>query len=216
MGIEADRRGVSIWVAGDNRDAESIAPALELLDRSGAKCIGSGEQHRVSARLEPVSELGRRGGFTSAVHADDEDHERFAIGPRCGCREIIGQHFHEMAAGGANDIIGGNFATEIAEFVDDFCARVDAEVGTDQIGLEFVPIDFRAVGDLVEEGFKKTCHMLAGRELRVNRAMRGVQNVRQTGVIADLIFARGFLFLLLSGAEDPRAFRHFGQPGRGG
>lgn len=183
---------------------------MELLDGGGAEGIGSGEQYRVSARLQPACELGRRSCFAGAVHADDEDHERFAIGPRCGRGEILGQHLCEVLAGGFDDIVGRNFAAEVAEFVDDFRARVDAEVGADQVGLEFVPIDFRAVGDLVEEGFEKTCHVLAGGELRANRAMRGAQNVREIGAIADLIFAPGFQFILLAGAEDPRAFRHSG------
>ena len=59
MRVKADRRGIGIRVAGDHWDAESIAPALELLDGGGAKGIGSGEQHRVSARLQPACELGR-------------------------------------------------------------------------------------------------------------------------------------------------------------
>ncbi|MEN9535041.1 MAG: hypothetical protein RIR37_314 [Verrucomicrobiota bacterium] len=65
-----------------------------------------------------------------------------------------------MLAGGFDHIVGRNFAPELAEFVDDLCARMNAEVGTDEIGFEFVPIDFRAVGDLVEKGFEKTCHVL--------------------------------------------------------
>ena len=36
MGVKTHRRGVGIRVAGDHRDAESIAPALELLYGSGA------------------------------------------------------------------------------------------------------------------------------------------------------------------------------------
>ena len=59
MRVKADRRGIGIRVAGDHWDAESIAPALELLDGGSAKGIGGGEQHRVSARLQPACELGR-------------------------------------------------------------------------------------------------------------------------------------------------------------
>ncbi|MEN9535040.1 MAG: hypothetical protein RIR37_313 [Verrucomicrobiota bacterium] len=45
MRVEADRRGIGIRIAGDHRNIESIAPALELLDRGGAKGVGCGEQH---------------------------------------------------------------------------------------------------------------------------------------------------------------------------
>jgi hypothetical protein len=68
-----------------------------------------------------------------------------------------------VLAGDLLDVLGGNLATEIAEFVDDLGGEADAEIGGDEIGLEVVPIDFRAVADLVDEGFEKAGHGCGGR-----------------------------------------------------
>ena len=121
-----------------------------MLDGGGAEGVGGGEHDRAVAFLEPEAELGGGGGLAGAVHADDEDDERFAIGAGRGWQEIVGQPLGELAAGDFHDVLAGDLAAEVAEFVDDGGGEADAEIGADQVGLEVVPVDFRAVGDLVE------------------------------------------------------------------
>ena len=104
----------------------------------------------MAALVQPKAEFRGRGGFAGAVHADDEDHERLPIGARRGWRRIFRQSFGNVAASGFHHVICRNFAAEVAEFVDDRGAHADAEIGADEVGLEVVPIDFRAIGDLVK------------------------------------------------------------------
>ena len=67
-----------------------------------------------------------------------------------GGRKLSGRRLESWLAGDFHHVLAGNLAAEVAEFVDDGGGEADAEIGADQVGLEVVPIDFRAVGDLVE------------------------------------------------------------------
>ena len=148
--VETHRGGIGIRVAADDGNAEAVAPALELLDGGGAEGVGGREADREAAVLEPEAEFCGGGGFSCTIDADDENDEGFAIRAGQGWWEIDGKPLGEVPAGGFHDVFGGYLATEAAEFVDDLCGHVDAEVGADEIGLEVVPIDFRAVRDFME------------------------------------------------------------------
>ena len=89
--------------------------------------------------------FGGRGGFSGAVHADDEDDERFSVRAGKGRRLVRGQTIREVSARGFHHILGGDITAEAAEFVDDLGGEADAEVRTDEIGFEVVPIDFSAI-----------------------------------------------------------------------
>ena len=112
----------------------------------------------MAAVFKPETQLRRRGGFACAVYADDQDHKRFAIGAWCGWQAVGGQAFGEVTAGRFHHFVGGNLAPEIAQLVEDRRTQADAKICADEVGLEIVPIDFRAVGDLVEKRFEKACH----------------------------------------------------------
>ena len=158
------------------------------------------------------AELGGGGGFSSAVDADDEDDEGLAIGPRGGREEIVGEAAGELAAGDFHDVVAGDLAAECAEFVDDGGGEADAEIGGDEIGLEFVPIDFGAVGDLVEEGFEKASHA-AGRLQR--QESRDKTQEKMWRAASSALFPDSGVWTLPR-AQDPCAPRHSRQPGGGG
>jgi len=63
-----------------------------------------------------------------------------------------------VLASDLDHIVGGNFPAEFLQVVEDFVRKPDAEVRTDQVGFEIVPIDLGAVRDLVIEGFEKAGH----------------------------------------------------------
>jgi len=151
VGVKTNGRRVCIGVSFDYRDLQSLAPALELLDGGGAKGIGSSEAYRVAAFGEPEGELGGGGRFSGAIDTYDENDKRFSVGTRGGGEEIRIEFFSELAAGGFDHLIGGNLSAEAAEFFDDRGGEPDADIGADEIGFEFIPIDFRAIGDFVKE-----------------------------------------------------------------
>lgn len=158
VGAEADGGGIGIWRAFDDWQAEAFAPALELFDGGGAEGICGGEDDWVALFFEPVAELGGGGGLAGAIDPDDEDDEGFAIWTRCerGC--IGGKAGGELFPSHGDDVVSGYLAAEFFKFLDDGAGETDAEVGGDEIGLDVIPVDLGAVGDLVEERFEKACH----------------------------------------------------------
>ena len=66
-----DRGGVGAVGARDDGNFETFAPELELFDGGGAKRVASGQEGRLTARLDQVRQLGGGGGFARAVDADD-------------------------------------------------------------------------------------------------------------------------------------------------
>lgn len=150
VGMEADRGGICVRISGDHGQIQACAPSLKLLDGGSAEGVRSGEEDGVISSGEPQAELGGGGSFPGAVHADDEDDEGLPIRPWGRREEIIRQALGEVAAGDFDDVVPGNFPTETAEFAEDCGGETDAEVRADQVGFEVVPLDFGAVGDLVE------------------------------------------------------------------
>ena len=47
----------------------------------------------------------------------------------------------------------------MVEFIDDGDGLFRVQIGGDEVRLEFVPIDFRLVGDRVEEFLEEACHV---------------------------------------------------------
>lgn len=70
--------------------------------------------------------------------------------------------------GDFDDVVGGNFPTKVVEFVDDAGGEFRAEIGGDEIRLEFIPIDLCLVGDAVEDLFEEACHV-GGRLVRAGK-----------------------------------------------
>ena len=109
-----------------------------------------------------MGELGAGGGLADAVDADDEEDERLAIEAGEQRRGIGGQALGDVAAGGFDDIIGGDLAAEPAEFRDDLHREFRPEVGGDEVGFELVPVDLRLVCELVVERFEEAGHEVRG------------------------------------------------------
>lgn len=123
---EADGGGVGVGVAFDDGEAEAISPALELFDGGGAEGVCCGEDDGVAAAFEPVAEFGGGSGFSGAVDADDEDDEGLAVRAGGGGRGVGGESVCEVSAGGFDDVVTGDFAAEVAEFVDDFGGEAES------------------------------------------------------------------------------------------
>ena len=77
-----DGRGVGAGILRDDGHSRAFAPRLKLLDCRCAESVGGREQHAMASRLQAVRELADRCRLAGAVHADGQDHERFA-----GCRD---------------------------------------------------------------------------------------------------------------------------------
>lgn len=168
VGIEADGRWVGLCLSGDDGDVEAVTPALELLDGGGAECIGGGEEYGVALVFQPHAKLGGRGGFTSAIDTDDKNNSRLAVSLRRGWGVVFGKDFRKALVSDFNHVVGGNFSAEIVEFIDDAHTEFRSKIGSDEIRLEFIPIDLCLVGDAVENLFEEACHV-GGRLMRVRK-----------------------------------------------
>eukprot|EP00903_Cladosiphon_okamuranus_P003589 g3587.t1 len=152
VGVEADGGRIGVWFPCDDGDIEAGAPALELLDGGGAEGIGGGEADGVAAVFQPEAQFCGGCCFPGAIDADDEDDGRLPVGAGSKRRGVFGKDVRESTTGDFHDVLAGNFTTEIVEFIDDGDALFRAEVGGDQIRLQFVPVDFHLVASQVAAG----------------------------------------------------------------
>jgi len=100
--------------------------------------------------LQPMGKFGGRGRLTDAIDADDEDHAGQPILAFGGQGIAGGKALVDVGAGDVDDILGGDFATEFFEFVDDLHRSAHSEVCGNEFGLDLIPFDFGAVGDFVK------------------------------------------------------------------
>lgn len=156
----ADGGGVGLVLSDGDGEIETLSPRLKLFDGGGTEGVGSCDANGVTVDAEEVAEFGGGSGFTGAVDTDDEKDGRFAGFLQGGGEGLIfGKDFGDVAAGGGDDVFGGDIATESAQLVDNGHGEPGAEVGGDEVGLEFVPVDLGLVGDFVEEIFEEACHV---------------------------------------------------------
>ena len=78
--VENNRRRIGAGFLFDDFDARAARPYFELLDGRGAKRVRGAEHHGRAFFLQAIGELADGGGFSGAVHADDEEHARRAGG----------------------------------------------------------------------------------------------------------------------------------------
>ena len=154
----ADGGRVCFVSSGDDGEVEPLTPADELLDGSGAESVGRGHENGVALAFKEVAEFGSGGGFTCAIHPDDEDDCGFAIGAGCEGRGVGRKEIGDFTPCGLDNIFGGNFSPQISQIIDDFKRKPDAEVARDEVCFEIIPIDLGLVCDLVEELLKESCH----------------------------------------------------------
>ena len=159
-----------------------------MFDGGGAEGVGGGDADGVTVDAEKVTELGGGGGLAGAVDADDEEDGGLAGFLQGGGEGLVfGKDLGDVTAGGGDDVFGGDLATEATEFVDDGHGEARAEVGGDEVGLEFVPVDLGLVGDFVEEVFEEACH-LRGRLLNPRARVE-----TWFGECGELLFVIGYL-----------------------
>ena len=160
MGLVTNGSGVGLMVAGGDGEVEALGPGLQLFNGGGAEGIGGRDAHGVTVDAEKVTEFGGGSGFSGAVDADDEEDGGLAGFLQGGRKFLVfGKDFGDVGAGGGDDVFGGDFATEAPEFVHDGHGEAGTEIGGDEVGLEFVPVDLGFVGDFVEEVFEEACHL---------------------------------------------------------
>ena len=104
---------------------------------------------------EVVREFGRRRCLAGSVHADDQNHGRFA-GRSTNWRRIARQNARDLFAHRFDYVADSEQGPRLAflERLDDSQCHRDAEIGADERFFELIPID-RLACELVCERLKK-------------------------------------------------------------
>ena len=76
---KATAPGVRSLLMGDDVDAKSVAPDLNLVYGGCAECVGCAYEYAFAFVLVELGELGDAGGLAYAVDADHQDDERLFI-----------------------------------------------------------------------------------------------------------------------------------------
>ena len=74
--VVSNRGRVRAVSSGNDLDLHTLAPELELFDRSRAKSVTGRQEGGLSARFDQRGELGGGGGLAGAVDANHRDHRR--------------------------------------------------------------------------------------------------------------------------------------------
>lgn len=138
-GTIGNARGVAVRLAGDDGDAEAVAPDRELLDGSGSKGIPCPKDDFFALRGQQSSELGDARGLAGAVDAADEDHGR-AGGREADRRVVLFHQGAQLLLPCGEDLIQrDNAAAEVlGDLGDDLLDSVVAHVGLEEDRPHFV------------------------------------------------------------------------------
>src|SRR4030095_6326884 len=149
------RRGICPVLAAHDFNTESFCPNIELLDSRCAKCVCGREHYRVACVHEIARKFRRRCCFAGSIHADNQNHGRFA-GRSTDWRRIAWQNARDLFAHRFNYLADSQQSPRLAflkRFDDAHCHR-HAEVSADERFFELVPINWFA-GELLGQSFEK-------------------------------------------------------------
>ncbi|MND54073.1 hypothetical protein D3C80_451250 [compost metagenome] len=140
-GIEDHRSGVGAGVLGDHRDLVTLAPYLQLLDRSGTEGVASSQHHFLAFELQLLGQFADGGGLAGAVHTDHQDHIGLVL--RLYHQRLLdraqqrSQFFlQRLVQGiGVGQLLAGNL---LGQVLDDGGSGFHANVGGQQSGFDFV------------------------------------------------------------------------------
>ena len=88
--IRHRRRVLTVRVGPDNIHSCALSPVRQLIDRSRAKRIGSGDHHTAACFGEKPRKFANRGRFSHPIHPDHKHHRGAFRQPQGGV--ILGQH----------------------------------------------------------------------------------------------------------------------------
>ena len=87
---------------GNHRHIIALAPGLQLLYRCRSKGVTGSQHDAVPLLLEAVRQLANGRGFSSTIHAHNQNHER-VMGLNAEGRLLIGQQLGERLLQGRHD-----------------------------------------------------------------------------------------------------------------
>ncbi len=142
--VEGDRRRVGALGSTHHLGAHARTPSLQLIGGGGAEGVGGPEHDASAVGDQHPRELADRGGLSSAVDADDQQHRRMVVMRQCTYRTVqtrlqLGdQHVpqHLAGIGLGVDVSAGELAAQLRHHR---AGHGRAQVGNQQGVLDLLP-----------------------------------------------------------------------------
>ena len=140
-GIVNDRSRIGAVLVAYHRNADSLAPGLDLLRGGGAEGIARGQHHSVLLSLQLIGKLGDTGSLANAVDAYDQV-DRDGRGLRKDQRLRISQQDFELFFEGVPQLATAREMlrlSALAQRLYELLGRLHADVAANQRLLQLVP-----------------------------------------------------------------------------
>lgn len=138
-------------------NSQLVRPALELFHGGGTEGVRRGQENAGALFLQQVAQFGGGGGFSRAVDAYDQNDQRLSLRRsgqgRSGSRKGLAEDF----TGGFHQVFRIQ-SLAFPQLVRNVHGAPDADVRSNQVRFQFIPVYPGTAGEFGEEFFKESSH----------------------------------------------------------